>query len=197
MLRTAAALAPHHIEATLYKGLVDLPHFNPDDDRDPIHPAVGALRTRIRRADAVLFSTPEYAGALPGSFKNLLDWTIGDGEVGSIYEKQVAWINASPRGAVNAHASLRTVLGYANAVIVEPACAHIPVTAASVGEGGLISDPVIRGLCADGFQFYRWDDETSVVIRLMTAFDTEASAVDAFLASARRHATRSATARQS
>ena len=60
-----------------------------------------------------------------------------------------------------------------------------------------LPDPVIRGLCADGFQFYRWDDEASVVIRLMTAFDTEASAVDAFLASARRHATRSATARQS
>jgi NAD(P)H-dependent FMN reductase len=149
VLRTAAALAPHHVEATLYKGLVDLPHFNPDDDRDPIHPAVAALRTRIRRADAMLFSTPEYAGALPGSFKNLLDWTVGDGQVGSIYEKPVAWINASPRGAVNAHASLRTVLRYANAVIVEPACAHIPVTAASVGEGGLISDPVIRGRIAD------------------------------------------------
>lgn len=149
VLRTAAALAPLHIEAALYNGLVDLPHFNPDDDRDPLPPAVAAWRTRVRRADAVLFSTPEYAGALPGSFKNLLDWTIGDDQAGSIYEKPVAWINASPRGAVHAHASLRTVLGYANAVIVEAACAHIPVSAASVGDGGLISDPVIRGRIAD------------------------------------------------
>ena len=97
----------------------------------------------------MLFSTPEYAGALPGSFKNLLDWTIGDDQVGSIYEKPVAWINASPRGAVNAHASLRAVLGYANAVIVEAACTDIPVIAANVGDGGLISDPVIRGRIAD------------------------------------------------
>lgn len=25
-----------------------------------------------------MFCTPEYAGALPGSFTNLLDWTVGD-----------------------------------------------------------------------------------------------------------------------
>jgi len=60
-----------------------------------------------------------------------------------------------------------------------------------------LPDPVIRGLYADGFQFYRWDDESSVVIRLVTAFDTDPSAVEAFLASAWRHAGRSPTARRS
>jgi threonine aldolase len=53
-----------------------------------------------------------------------------------------------------------------------------------------LPDPVIRGLFADGFQFYRWDHEASVVIRLVTAFDTAPAAVDGFLASARRHAAR-------
>jgi threonine aldolase len=51
-----------------------------------------------------------------------------------------------------------------------------------------LPDPVIRGLAADGFQFYRWDSETSTVIRLVTAFDTAVAAVEAFLAAARRHA---------
>jgi threonine aldolase len=51
-----------------------------------------------------------------------------------------------------------------------------------------LPEPVIRGLLAEGFQFYRWDNETSTVIRLVTAFDTEVAAVDAFLAAARRHA---------
>lgn len=60
-----------------------------------------------------------------------------------------------------------------------------------------LPDAVIRGLFADGFQFYRWDNETSTVIRLVTAFDTESAAVDAFLASARRHAERSSGARRS
>jgi len=60
-----------------------------------------------------------------------------------------------------------------------------------------LPDRVIRGLFADGFQFYRWDNEASVVIRLVTAFDTEPGAVEAFLASARRHAERSPAARRS
>ena len=127
VLRTAQLVARPDIVTTFYEGLAGLPHFNPDDDVDPIHPAVTALRTQIRQADALLFSVPEYAGALPGSFKNLLDWTIGDDQRGSIYEKPVAWINASPRGAADAHESLRKVLGYANAAIVEEACVHIPV----------------------------------------------------------------------
>jgi len=45
------------------------------------------LRRQIAASDAVLFCTPEYAGALPGRFKNLLDWTVGGGE---IYGKPVA-----------------------------------------------------------------------------------------------------------
>src|SRR5947199_1725778 len=102
VLRTAQVIAPCGVEAILYQGLVALPHFNPDDDTEPLSPAVTDLRSRIRAADAVLSSTPEYAGAMPGTFKNLLDWTIGDDQPGSIYNKPVAWINASPRGALNA-----------------------------------------------------------------------------------------------
>ena len=60
--------------------------------------------------------TPEYAGALPGSFKNLLDWTVGGGQT---YGMPVAWINvsgaAAPTGGADAHDSLRKVLGYTGA----------------------------------------------------------------------------------
>ena len=82
-----------------------LPHFNPDDDRDddPVHPAVADLRRHIAEADAILICTPEYAGALPGSLKNLLEWTVGDG---GTYRKPVAWINvsgpAAPSGGADA-----------------------------------------------------------------------------------------------
>ena len=96
MLETARACAPEGVEAVLYEGLGGLPHFNPDDDVEPLDPPSPSCAAAIDAADAVLFSTPEYAGALPGSFKNLLDWTIGGGE---IYEKPVGWINASAFGA--------------------------------------------------------------------------------------------------
>lgn len=144
VLRTAVAVAPDGIEAVLYEQLGRLPHFNPDDDAEPLPAAVADLRRQIHLCEAVMFSTPEYAGALPGSFKNLLDWTVGDDQAGAIHDKPVAWINASPRGAVNAHDSLRKVLGYTQAHIVEPACVDLPVTGAMVGQDGLIADDSAR-----------------------------------------------------
>jgi chromate reductase, NAD(P)H dehydrogenase (quinone) len=145
VLRTLATLASGEVEAELYERLATLPHFNPDDDYDPLDPAVVELRAAIAAADAVLFSTPEYAGALPGSFKNLLDWTVGGGE---IYGKPVAWINASglnaPTGGKDAHDSLRRVLGYTGAEIVEQACVRVPIARTDVGEDGLIGDEEIR-----------------------------------------------------
>jgi threonine aldolase len=44
---------------------------------------------------------------------------------------------------------------------------------------------MIEGLLADGFMFYRWEPEGTLV-RLVTAFDTDPAHVDAFLAVARR-----------
>jgi chromate reductase len=148
VLRTALEVAPAEVRGRLYDGLARLPAFNPDDDRDPLPPEVSSLRQAIHEADAVIFSTPEYAGALPGSFKNLLDWTIGDDHPGSIYNKSVAWINASPRGAGGAHEALRTVLGYAHALIVDAACAHVPVTPAMIGADGLVHDEGSRAAIA-------------------------------------------------
>ncbi|MEO8693721.1 MAG: NAD(P)H-dependent oxidoreductase [Acidimicrobiales bacterium] len=152
LLRTAHAVAPARIVTVLYDELGELPHFNPDDDVeavDEIDPAVARLRAAIHAADGVLFCTPEYAGALPGSFKNLLDWTIGDNHVRSMYRKPVAWIVASLRGAENAYHSLRTVLGYAHSYVIEAACIQIAVTSSMIGDDGLIDDVSVRDLLVD------------------------------------------------
>ena len=144
LLRTAAQVVPEGVECRTYDGLARLPAFNPDDDSPPLPPEVERLREAIHVADAVVFSTPEYAGALPGSLKNLLDWTIGDDHEGSIYDKPVSWLNASPRGADAAHQELRIVLGYAHARIVDAACARVPITTAMIGPDGLVDDDASR-----------------------------------------------------
>jgi chromate reductase len=109
---------------------------------------VAHLRSAIGAADAVLFCTPEYAGALPGSFKNLLDWSVGGGE---IYQKPVGWINASaaPTGAANAQASLRLVLGYLGATVIPEAGVDLPVVRRDIGPDGLIGDPALRQRITD------------------------------------------------
>ena len=146
-LRTAAEVADDGMTTTLYAGMGDLPHFNPDDDREgaPVHAAVAELRTAVASADALLLCTPEYAGALPGALKNLLEWTVGDA---GTYNKPIAWINASgpaaPTGGADAHDSLRKVLGYVHADIVDAACTRIPLTRDAVGPDGTITDPALR-----------------------------------------------------
>lgn len=141
-LRTAHQLAPDGVTTVLYPGLAQLPPFNPDADHEPLDPLVADLRRRIAEADAVLLCTPEYAGALPGTFKNLLDWTVGGSE---LYEKPVAWINVAAEGrGEHAHASLRLVLGYLNAAVIEDACRRVPVPRAAIDDDGLVADPAFR-----------------------------------------------------
>ena len=148
LVRTAAIAAPPGVAAAVYDGLATLPHFNPDDDSDPLPPSVADLRDSIAAADAVLFCTPEYAGTLPGSFKNLLDWTVGGTEMTG---KPVAWLHAAgdARRGGGAHATLATVLGYVQARVVEDACRHVPVPRDAVGVDGLIDGEPTRAAIRD------------------------------------------------
>jgi len=140
-LRTARAVAPDGVVAELYDGLVELPAFVPGD-HEPVHPAVAELRRRVGAADAVLFCTPEYAGSLPGSLKNLLDWTVGSGE---LYGKPVAWVNVAAEGrGGGADAALATVLGYVGAVVVTGGPVRISVGREAVGPDGLVGDGQVR-----------------------------------------------------
>ena len=43
-LLTAASLTLDGVSARMYQGMGNLPHFNPDDDAEPLHLAVGDLR---------------------------------------------------------------------------------------------------------------------------------------------------------
>ena len=141
-LVTAAAHAPDRVTAVLYDGLADLPAFNPDDDGDRLPAPVTALRRQIADADAVLFCTPEYAGTLPGSFKNLLDWTVGGGE---IHGKPAAWINvAAPGRGKGAEDTLAVVLGYVGALVIDAACRRLPVDRAAIGADGTVTDSEFR-----------------------------------------------------
>ena len=139
-LRTLADIAAPDIAAELFTDLVDIPAFVPGDEQSP--PAVAALRTRLAAADAVVFCTPEYAGLIPGSLKNLLEWTVGTAD---LHEKPVAWISvAAPGRGEGAVASLRTVLGYVGAVEIESACTRITVLGTMIGPHGTVADTVVR-----------------------------------------------------
>jgi threonine aldolase len=49
-----------------------------------------------------------------------------------------------------------------------------------------LPEPVVAGLLAAGFHFYRWDGPNSACIRLVTAWNTAVESVDAMIAAARK-----------
>jgi len=146
-LRTAARFAPAEITASLYDGLRGLPAFVPGEQTPD---AVTFLRHRVNGADALLFCTPEYAGSLPGSLKNLLDWLADGGELDG---KPVAWLSvAAPGQADGAYATLDTVLAHGNARVLRPACIRVPLSLSMVDAQGIVTDPRLHMALLDMLQ---------------------------------------------
>jgi chromate reductase len=122
LLRAAAGLVQEGVELVLFDGLERVPPYNEDHDTDAPAPEVARLRDEIASADAVLFSTPEYNGTLPGQLKHLVDWASRPyGASSSLWGKPVAVIGASitDYGAVWAQDHLRKALGIAGARVLE------------------------------------------------------------------------------
>jgi NAD(P)H-dependent FMN reductase len=144
-LRTVARFAPREITPVLYGGLRDLPAFVPGEYTPPDR--VARLRQDIAAAHAVLFSTPEFAGSIPGSLKNLLDWLVDGGDLSG---KPVAWLSvATPGQDEGARETLETVLGHAGAKVLRAACVRIPIDPVAVDVRGVVADPQLHQALLD------------------------------------------------
>lgn len=121
LLNAAMLLKPAGMEIDFYDGLAALPHFNPDDDVEPLPPAVADWRAKVAAADGLLISSPEYARGIPGSLKSALDWLVSGPEHPG---KLIAFFHASERG-VASQAALRLVLETMGTRIVDSACIAI------------------------------------------------------------------------
>jgi len=141
VLKACVALAPDDVKITLYEGLDKLPYFSPELDGEGAvpPPTVQDLREQLKKADAVIFCTPEYAFGIPGVLKNALDWIVSSGE---FYDKPTAVISASPlaTGGDKANASLVQTLTVMSANIKEGNKLLIPVVRTKMDAAGNIID---------------------------------------------------------
>ena len=102
LIKAIAGLTSEVFTVTIFDGLSELPHFNPDLDNENVPQQVTDFRQQLRNADGILICSPEYAIGVPGSLKNAIDWTISTMEFS---QKPVALITASLSGE-KAHSSL-------------------------------------------------------------------------------------------
>jgi chromate reductase len=146
LLRAAAELAPEGVELELYRGLELLPPYNEDRDTDDPPAEVARLREAIGDADAVLFSTPEYNGTMPGQMKQAVDWASRPhGPDAALWGKPVAAIGASVTdyGAMWAQDHLRKALGLAGARVLGTELA-VAVAPERFDADGRLTDPETR-----------------------------------------------------
>jgi chromate reductase len=148
LLRAALGAAPEEVELELWNGLGDLPIYDQDldDSADEVPASVRRLREEWAAADAILFSTPEYNGSVPGGLKNAIDWASRPVRESALTNKTVAIVGASTGqfGAMWAQADLRKILGTAGARVVGD---ELPVTRAHQkfdGYGRLLDEELLE-----------------------------------------------------
>jgi len=115
LIKAIAELAVDKFDITIFNGLTDLPHFNPDLDNDHPPAAITNFRNTLRSFDGILICTPEYAMGVPGTLKNAIDWTVSSMEFS---HKPTALITASSMGQ-KGHASLLETLRIIEAIITD------------------------------------------------------------------------------
>jgi chromate reductase len=139
LLRATSLLAPSDVQVTLFSRLDTLPYFNPDLDGEGILPPphIRDFRQRVRRADALLLCSPEYAHGVPGALKNALDWLVSTPD--AVY-KPVGLLNASPR-STHAQASLAETLRTMAMAVIPGASIAVPVSGRALSATAMAEDP--------------------------------------------------------
>jgi NAD(P)H-dependent FMN reductase len=135
LVEALPALAPAGVQILVWRGLGQLPHFNPDLDGDAIS-TVRELRRLIGETDGLILCSPEYAHGVAGVMKNGLDWLVPSLE---FPDTPVAPLNASP-GAHHAQAHIRETLSVMQARIVEPASIAVPLQGRKLMSEDIVAD---------------------------------------------------------
>ncbi len=136
LLKAAGLLAPEGMEITLYDGIGQLPHFNPDLETPD---SVKAFQNQIKTADGLIISSPKYAHGVPGTLKNALDWLVGSSEM---VDKPVALLSASTRSQI-AQESLVEILKTMSAHVVSEASVDFDILGQNKTKTDIARDPVL------------------------------------------------------
>jgi NAD(P)H-dependent FMN reductase len=136
LLRAMAEHAPDGIAVDYYDGLGDLPIFNPDREGDLTPATVTDLGRRVREADGLIISCPEYAHGIPGGLKNLLDWLVSRDEIPG---KPTMLVRASSRNEIS-HAALVEVLRTMSVAVMPEVSVHVHLISRTPDEINRIFD---------------------------------------------------------
>jgi threonine aldolase len=88
------------------------------------------------------------------------------------------WLRHAGHANAMAQRLAKQITGFAGAALLHPVEANEIFV--------MLPEPAIGRLEAEGFLFYRWDAGAEPCIRLVTAFDTQESAIEGFVEALRQ-----------
>lgn len=133
----------------------EMPIYDGDfEEASGIPPGGKELIKRVRAADAVVISTPEYNGGIPGTLKNAIDWASREEPI-PFAGKPLLLIGASP-GALGAVRSLwhTRVPFEAMGAFVYPEMLGISKAKDAFDDKGAFADPKNRSRLEKLLNFY-------------------------------------------
>lgn len=93
-LRAAGDVMPSNVTFEILD-LGNIPFYSGDLEEEGIPESVVAFKNKLKEADAILISTPEYNFSIPAILKNALDWASRGPEL-PLDSKPAAIMSASP-----------------------------------------------------------------------------------------------------
>ena len=121
--------------------LGSLPLFNQDCENDP-PPTVRLFKEKIRAADAVFMTVPEYNYSFSGVLKNAIDWASRPAGTSELTKKPTAIMGAGGRvGTARAQLHLRQVFLYLDVdVLTKPEVLILNSWEKFDSEGNLVNE---------------------------------------------------------
>ncbi|WP_432257413.1 NADPH-dependent FMN reductase [Cupriavidus sp. TMH.W2] len=162
LAKALIALAPPQLKLEIVEiGALEL--YNQDFDGNPTQ-AWTTFRDRVRRADAVLFVTPEYNRSVPAPLKNAID--VGSRPYGSsVWDgKPGAIISGSPGaiGGFGANQHLRQSMVFLNVPMLQQPEAYISGVDKLFDEQGGIANESTKGFLGKFLTtFASWIERTA------------------------------------
>jgi chromate reductase, NAD(P)H dehydrogenase (quinone) len=157
MANALRELAPAALQLEIVE-IGQLPLYNQDLDSDPPAPWK-ALRDRVRKADGVIFVTPEYNRSVPGVLKNAIDVASRPYGQSAWDKKPAAVVSVSPGaiGAFGANHHLRQSLVFLNMPAMQQPEAYVGGADKLFDAGGKLTNDGTRSFLAKFLEaFARW-----------------------------------------
>lgn len=143
LLNAMSKLSTGGININVFDRLKDIPIFDPDMGDETPPEIVDDLQSKIRKADGVIISTPEYAHGVPGALKNVLDWLVSSDAL-VLKPVVVTSVSTSGLGGVRSHSPLVLILSAMNANVIVEGSLNVPYAQKKFDESYGLSDELTQ-----------------------------------------------------